>query len=78
MNGYDVMARVLQAEGVEFLAAFPHQTLIDAAAKIGIRPIICRQERAGVRRSAAGARGSAPGARGSQMGQGSMKIHGIS
>ena len=48
MNGYDVMARVLQAEGVEFLAAFPHQTLIDAAAKIGIRPIICRQERAGV------------------------------
>ena len=48
MNGYDVMARVLQAEGVEFLAAFHHQTLIDAAAKIGIRPIICRQERAGV------------------------------
>ena len=48
MNGYDVMAKVLQAEGVEYLFAFPYQTLIDAGAKIGIRPIICRQERAGV------------------------------
>ena len=48
MNGYDIMTRVLQAEGVEFLAAFPHQKLIDAAARIGIRPIISRQERAGV------------------------------
>ena len=47
MNGYDVMARILKAEGVEYLFAFPYQTLIDAAAKIGIRPIISRQERAG-------------------------------
>ena len=48
MTGYDVMARVLKAEGVEFLVAFPHQTLIEASAKVGITPIICRQERAGV------------------------------
>ncbi|MEM7539502.1 MAG: thiamine pyrophosphate-requiring protein [Chloroflexota bacterium] len=48
MNGYDVMARILQAEGVEYLMAFPHQTLIEACSKIGIKPIICRQERAGV------------------------------
>ena len=48
MNGYDVVAKILKAEGVEFLSAFPMQPLIDACAKIGIRPIICRQERAGV------------------------------
>ena len=48
MNGYDVMARVLKAEGVEYLFAFPHQHLIEASAKVGITPIICRQERAGV------------------------------
>ncbi len=48
MTGYDAMARVLKAEGVEFLVAFPHQTLIEAAAKVGVTPIICRQERTGV------------------------------
>ena len=48
MNGYDVVAKILKAEGVEFLSAFPMQPLIDACAEIGIRPIICRQERAGV------------------------------
>lgn len=48
MNGYDAMAKFLKAEGVDVLIAFPHQTLIEAGAKAGIRPIICRQERAGV------------------------------
>lgn len=48
MNGYDVMAKALKAEGVEVLVAFPYQNLIEAAAKQGILPIICRQERAGV------------------------------
>ena len=42
------MANILKAEGVEVLVAFPHQTLIETAALAGIRPIICRQERAGV------------------------------
>lgn len=48
MNGYDAMAQVLLAEGVDLLIAFPHQTLIETSALAGIRPIICRQERAGV------------------------------
>ena len=48
MNGYDVVAQILKSEGVDFLSAFPNQDLIEAAAKIGIRPIICRQERTGV------------------------------
>ena len=48
MNGYEVMAQALKAEGVEFMVAFPAQTLIDVGAQAGIRPIICRQERAGV------------------------------
>ncbi len=42
------IAKILKAEGVEWMAAFPMQTLIDAAAKEGIRPIVTRQERAGV------------------------------
>ena len=42
------IAKILKAEGVEWLAAFPMQTLIDAAAREGIRPIVTRQERAGV------------------------------
>ena len=45
MNGADLIARILQREGVEYLPAFPHSDLIDAAAKVGIRPIIVRQER---------------------------------
>lgn len=48
MNGNTAIAKILKAEGVEFLACFPAQTLIDVAAREGIRPIICRQERAGV------------------------------
>lgn len=48
MNGYEAMAAILKAEGVEVLVAFPHQTLIETAALAGIRPIICRQERTGV------------------------------
>ncbi len=48
MNGNTAIAKVLKAEGVEFLACFPAQTLIDVAAREGIRPIISRQERAGV------------------------------
>jgi len=54
MNGYDVMAKILKAEGVEYLIAFPYQTLIEAASKVGITPIICRQERAGVNRARRG------------------------
>ena len=48
MNGDMVIAKILKAEGVEWMSCFPFQTLIDTAAKEGIRPILCRQERAGV------------------------------
>ena len=48
MKGYDVLAGILKMQGVEFISAFPNQPLIESCAKIGIRPIICRQERTGV------------------------------
>ena len=48
MNGDTLIAKILKAEGVEWLACFPAQSLIDAAAREGIRPILSRQERAGV------------------------------
>jgi acetolactate synthase-1/2/3 large subunit len=48
MNGADVIAEILKREGTEFLACYPRNPLIDACAKIDIRPILCRQERIGV------------------------------
>src|ERR1700681_2835974 len=44
----DVIANILRLEGVEFLSCYPTTPLIDAAARAGIRPIVCRQERVGV------------------------------
>ena len=48
MTGDEAIAKILKAEGVEWFACFPDHSLIDAAAKEGLRPIIPRQERAGV------------------------------
>lgn len=48
MNGFDLVARCLQAEGVTWLACFPMNPLIESVAKIGIRPIVFRQERSGI------------------------------
>ena len=48
MQGVDAIAQILKKEGTEFLACFPMQTLIEACAKVGIRPILCRQERVGM------------------------------
>ena len=48
MNGDTAIAKILKAEGVEWLACFPDQSLIDKAAMEGIRPIVTRQERTGV------------------------------
>ena len=48
MNGNAVIAKILKAEGVEWITAYPEQKLIDKAAMEEIRPIISRQERAGV------------------------------
>jgi acetolactate synthase I/II/III large subunit len=48
MKVVDVIAEVLKREGVEFLSCYPTNVLIEAAARAGIRPIVCRQERVGV------------------------------
>jgi acetolactate synthase-1/2/3 large subunit len=48
MQGNQVIAQILKAEGVDWLSCFPAQGLIDVASMEGIRPIMCRQERAGV------------------------------
>lgn len=42
------IAHILQAEGIEFLSAYPTTPIIEAVAEVGIRPVICRQERVGV------------------------------
>ena len=48
MKIIDAISAILKREGVEFLSTYPTTPLIDAAAAIGIRPILCRQERVGV------------------------------
>lgn len=48
MKGADVVAEILKREGTEFLSCYPRNPLIEACAKIDIRPILCRQERVGV------------------------------
>jgi acetolactate synthase I/II/III large subunit len=45
MNTHQAVARILKMEGVEWIACFPSNNLIEAAAKEGIRPIMFRQER---------------------------------
>ena len=48
MDGDTVIAKILKQEGVEWVTCYPANSLIDKAAREGIRPIITRQERAGV------------------------------
>ena len=48
MKVVDAIARILKIEGAEFLSAYPTTPVIDAAAKVEIRPVLCRQERVGV------------------------------
>lgn len=48
MNGADVVAHILKAEGTEFLSCYPRNPAIEACASLDIRPILCRQERIGV------------------------------
>ena len=45
MQAIDAVAQILKAEGVENLYCFPANSLIDACAKVGIRPIMARTER---------------------------------
>jgi len=48
MKGSDVIAAILKQEGTEFLSCYPRNPVIEACAELGIRPILCRQERVGV------------------------------
>ena len=48
MNGVTIIAEILKTEGVEWIGCMPSNPLIEAAAAVGIRPIVCRQERTGV------------------------------
>ncbi len=48
MNGADVIAEILKREGTEFLSCYPRNPVIESAAAIDIRTILCRQERIGV------------------------------
>ena len=45
MQAIDAVAQILKTEGVENLFCFPANSLIDACAKVGIRPIMARTER---------------------------------
>ena len=45
MNGAEAVARILQREGVEYLFSYPANPIIDAAAAVGIRPIVARTEK---------------------------------
>lgn len=48
MSGHDAIAQILKKEGFTWLACFPANPLIEAVAKVGIRPIVFRQERGGI------------------------------
>jgi thiamine pyrophosphate-dependent acetolactate synthase large subunit-like protein len=48
MRTIDAIAEILKREGINMLPSFPTTAVIEAAAAVGIKPIICRQERVGV------------------------------
>ncbi len=48
MQVMNVIAEILKREGVSTLFCFPTTPIIEAAAAVGIKPVICRQERVGV------------------------------
>lgn len=73
MNGYDLIAQCLKAEGVTWMGCFPANPLIEAVSKIGIRPIVFRQERGAINAVDGYARtimGKTPGIYASQGGPG--------
>jgi acetolactate synthase-1/2/3 large subunit len=43
----DAIAEILKREGVEYLSCYPTTPVIEACAAVGIRPLLCRQERVG-------------------------------
>jgi thiamine pyrophosphate-dependent acetolactate synthase large subunit-like protein len=45
MKCTEAIARIIKAEGVDFITCFPLNQIIDAAAALNIRPIVARHER---------------------------------
>jgi acetolactate synthase-1/2/3 large subunit len=45
MKGVDAIARMLQVEGIGFVTCFPLNQILDAAARLNIRPMVSRTER---------------------------------
>src|SRR3981081_3532899 len=45
MRGTEAIAQILKLEGAEYLFSYPNHPLIDAAARLGIRPHIARGEK---------------------------------
>ncbi|OVZ59310.1 hypothetical protein CDO44_11890 [Pigmentiphaga sp. NML080357] len=48
MQVMDVIAQMLRRENISLMFCYPTTPVIEAAARAGIRPILCRQERVGV------------------------------
>ena len=48
MNSIEYVASILKQEGVEWMACYPSNPLIEAVAKEGIRPVAFRHERGAV------------------------------
>ena len=48
MNGYEAIAKIMKMEGIEWMACYPANPLIEATAKENIRPILFRHERGGI------------------------------
>ena len=73
MNGFDLSAQCLKAEGVTWMGCFPANPLIEAVSKVGIRPSVFRQERGAINAVDGYARtmmGKTPGIYASQGGPG--------
>lgn len=78
MKVLEAIAHILKNEGIEYLSTFPTTHLIECAAEVGIRPIICRQERIGVGIADGYARvknGSPPGVFAMQYGPGAENAY---
>ncbi|MFT7130139.1 MAG: thiamine pyrophosphate-dependent acetolactate synthase large subunit-like protein [Gammaproteobacteria bacterium] len=48
MSSADVMIRILEKEGVEFIIGFPNNRLFNSASTHTIRPLIARTERVAI------------------------------
>lgn len=79
MNGFDLIAQCLKAEGVTWMGCFPANPLIESVSKVGIRPIVFRQERGAINAVdgySRQMRGSTPGVYASQSGPGTENSFG--